>query len=183
MGGTQLDLKGYTVEIPELKPSADINDGKPLQDFFGLNYYYRNGIALAGFPPTLTMHATPDIHDITDMGWEMYPEGFYLTLKAVAERNPGLDILITENGIADARDRYRASYIRDHLRYLNLAIQDGIPVRSYLYWSLFDNFEWDQGFSIRVGLQGVDYEAASKTRTNRPSFEAYRSIIQSRELN
>jgi hypothetical protein len=33
----------------------------------GLNYDYRNGIALGGFPPSLTMHATPDIHDITDM--------------------------------------------------------------------------------------------------------------------
>jgi beta-glucosidase/6-phospho-beta-glucosidase/beta-galactosidase len=47
--------------------------------------------------------------------------------------------IVLENGLADARDKYRANFIRDHLRYIHKAIQEGVDVRGYFHWSFARN--------------------------------------------
>jgi beta-glucosidase len=89
-------------------------------------------------------------------------------------------IFITENGLADATDQRRAKFIRDHLRSVWRAIQDGADVRGYLYWSLLDNFEWARGYAPRFGLVAVDY--ATQKRTIRPSALEYAKIISENGL-
>ncbi len=32
------------------------------------------------------------------------------------------------------------------------AVQDGYDCRGFMYWTLIDNFEWVNGFSIKFGL-------------------------------
>lgn len=68
-----------------------------------------------------------------------------------------MPIYILENGIADAKDQYRADFIREHLKMVHRAIQNGCDIKGYFYWSLLDNFEWDKGFTPRFGLYTVDY--------------------------
>ena len=67
-----------------------------------------------------------------------------------------------ENGIADADDKLRVDFIRDHLYYVHQAMAEGVDVRGYFYWSLFDNFEWDKGFWLRFGLVEVDYKTMER---------------------
>ena len=112
-----------------------------------------------------------------DMGWDIYPEGFYRVLQATAHRYPGKPIVITENGIADATDSKRGDFLRDHLTYLSKAIQDGIPVEGYCYWSLMDNFEWADGYKPKFGLYETNFETQS--RTPRPSAALFEQIIRS----
>jgi beta-glucosidase len=60
------------------------------------------------------------------------------------------------------------------------AIDRGVPVRGYFYWSLMDNFEWAWGYDKRFGIVRVDYD--TQARTLKDSAIAYRSIIESRAL-
>ena len=68
------------------------------------------------------------------------------------------------------------------MREVWLAIHDGgADVRSYIQWSLLDNFEWTDGFGPRLGLIAVDYEHGFK-RTPRRSAALYSEIAASNSL-
>jgi beta-glucosidase len=84
-------------------------------------------------------------------------------------------IYITENGLADKEDKYRAWYIKEVLKNVNRAIKDGVDVRGYFHWSLLDNFEWSNGFWPRFGLVEVDYKTFK--RTVRESAREFSKII------
>lgn len=137
-------------------------------DFFGLNYYRR----------TPLLGETR--RQVSDIGWEVYPQGLYRMVRGAYKRfrKP---IVITENGIADTTDAKRAAYIRSHLHALEKAINKGIDVCGYFYWSLLDDFEWDSGFGPRFGLVEVDYKTLE--RKIRPSAWEYKKIIESNSLD
>lgn len=59
-----------------------------------------------------------------------------------------------------------------------IAIQeDGVNIRGYFAWTLLDNFEWADGYSIRFGLYHVDFEDKKRTRTMYQSGREYAKII------
>lgn len=107
------------------------------------------------------------------MGWEIYPRGIYRVLKDL--KKYGKPVYITENGLADARDKQRAKFIRDHLKWIHKAIQEGADVRGYLHWSLLDNFEWDKGYWPKFGLIDIN-------RQVRPSAYVYADICRNNGL-
>lgn len=153
------------------------------EDFFGLNYYTRNLVGFSFSAPHFISIAPVEALDSThrsDLGWEIYPEGFYRAMKTAHELKPDLPIMITENGIADAEDSRRKDFVTSHLQQVLRAIQDKIPVEGYCYWSLLDNFEWNDGFSPRFGLYKMDY--ATQKRTLRPSGIFYGEVIKKNSL-
>ncbi|MEK7481920.1 MAG: glycoside hydrolase family 1 protein [Patescibacteria group bacterium] len=127
-----------------------LNRIKKYHDFIGLNHYFYNLIKNFKFNQN-------ENREVSDLGWEIYPEGIYYVLKDL--KKYGKSIYITENGLADAKDEKRGKFIKEHLYWVNKAIQGGVDVRGYFYWSLLDNFEWDKGFWPRFGLVEVDYSA------------------------
>jgi beta-glucosidase len=134
-------------------------------DFIGVNYYSRQLVELKKFGiRNLAMDVCNDnCHPCrrNSLGWDIYPKGLYEVLLEL--KKYGLPIMITENGICTADDNLRWDYIRAHLKYIHRAMQKGVNVTGYLYWSLMDNFEWDKGFTPRFGLIGIDYKTYRRT--------------------
>jgi len=179
----QADLLG-------MRPGDEILMRAPL-DFIGLNYYSPwvvhdepRGNGVPGLN-TLGHWATMlGAHPKTDLGWDIYPQGFYDILLRMARETGYRPIEITENGASfntapDAdgrtRDMSRIEYLRTHLQAMARAIGDGIPVRAFHYWSLLDNFEWAEGYSQRFGVVHVDFTNDQK-RTIKESGYWYAKV-------
>ena len=169
-------------------PPADIDfiKANPV-DFIGVNFY----------APLFVRH---DIEEPLGLGWRdtnpdtikafngpVRPEEFYRLLMRLRADYGNPPVIITENGagfgdidegVADdtVRDPLRTDYVRRHVDAVLRARRDGADIRGYVAWSLFDNFEWIQGYSRRFGLVHVDFE--TQRRTRKWSFHAYREIIR-----
>lgn len=143
-------------------------------NFLGVNYYNRWVVravepaddAHDGASAGIEYMTAPSGATITTMGWEVFPHGLNLILEDITRNYHPSAILITENGAAfdDAwngnglvSDPQRVTYLREHLEAVNTALAHGAPVAGYFVWSLFDNYEWDRGYSKRFGLIYVDY--------------------------
>ena len=146
---------------------------KGYHDFLGLNYYfnYRFNITKGLFPQIVN----PDTQrqDVSDMGWEIYPEGIFEVLTDLSDDLP---IYITEAGIASTNDDRRTRFLLNYLQEVYRAIQAGVKVKGFMYWSLIDNFEWHRGFAPRFGLVEIDFR--TQKRTPRPSAFVYKEIIK-----
>ncbi len=147
-----------------------LNQIKDFQNFIGLNFYFHHRIN-NGFREN-------ENKIVSDLGWELYPEGIYEVLIGLKKYNKS--IYITENGLADHEDKYREWFIKETLRSLHQAIAAGVDVRGYLHWSLIDFIEWDKGFWPRFGLVGVD--RTTLARTPRPSALVYAGICRNNSL-
>lgn len=140
-------------------------------DFIGVNYYFYREIKFPAQPKK--GHNT-----VTDLGWEIFPEGIYRVLKELKKyRKP---IYITENGIADSEDKHCSQFIINHLKWVHKAIQEGVDVQGYFHWSLIDNFEWDKGFNPKFGLIEIDYK--NFQRKPRHSAEIYGKICEDNKI-
>ncbi len=177
-------LRGTYPSSPELQRRPQVADGdmavicQPL-DFLGINYYTR--IWASSAQPPLP---TPCELGVTDMGWEIYPQGLSELLFTLHREYRLPPIYITENGMAHpdvlqggaVDDLPRIDYVRRHLEALAHARAEGVDVRGYFYWSLMDNYEWDSGYGKRFGLLHVDYQ--TQQRTPKRSAHWYRRMIE-----
>jgi beta-glucosidase len=98
----------------------------------------------------------------TQMGYEFWPEAIGATLRRAASLHPDKDLVVTEHGIATADDTERVEFIRRGLVAVHDAIDAGLPVKGYIYWSLLDNFEWSLGYRPTFGLIGVDRQTQAR---------------------
>lgn len=142
-------------------------------DFMGINYYGSEYLTLGGVGFSTET-------EYNDAGRAFDPKGLYLILKDFYKRYK-LPIYITENGTADEDDLFRSLYIAEHLYAILQAIKEGVPVKSYIYWSLSDNFEWSDGYCPKFGLASVDRK--SMRRIPRESFNFFLKIVKSRKIN
>jgi beta-glucosidase len=116
---------------------------------------------------------------VSSAGWAIDPLALRTAL-TVLSREVGLPILITENGVADDHDELRPAYLRDHLHAVVEAIESGVDVRGYLYWTAWDNFEWVEGYTKRFGLIAVDRQTLE--RIPKPSAALFAEICRTGEL-
>jgi beta-glucosidase len=158
-------------EIPGLKGT---------QDFIGINYYTRDMVSFSLNGLLGLELVVNEQSPLSDLGWEIYPEGFYRTIKAAMHHYPGKPILITENGLADSQDQQRKKFIENHLAAVHRAILEGVPIETYCHWTLTDNFEWLEGFAPRFGLYEMDYP--TQRRTLRESGRYYSEIAKGNGL-
>lgn len=135
-------------------------------DSIGLNYYIHKKFG-----------ETKD-YPKTDMGWDVYPEGICGALLMLKRYEK--PVWVSEAGVADEKDVIREDYVKRLISCIYAAIQQGVDVRGFTYWSLMDNYEWALGFEKRFGLIAVDFK--TQERTIRPSARVYKQIIEANGL-
>jgi beta-glucosidase len=167
--------------------AIEIENAADTLDWLGINYYQRFRVGmkvrnvlrtfLPNLPANIFYHGTKPGYQKGPGPWgEIHAVGLFDTLRSVTKY--GVPIYITENGIPDRDDVHRPRFILTHLHQLWRAIEEGMPIRGYYYWSLVDNFEWSEGYNpdFRFGLYGVDFE--TQKRIPRTSGELYTQICK-----
>jgi beta-glucosidase len=174
-------------------------------DFIGVQTYSRIVLdppavtapltkALVGFAPVRKMVLPPLVRLLarlgdrpssdtrtTDMGYEYRPEAVVATVRYAHEFYPDKPILVTEHGVATTNDEERVEFIREGLRALHPLLAEGVPLRGYLHWSAFDNFEWALGYRMRFGL--IDVDRTTQIRTPKPSARYLSDIARENALD
>lgn len=131
-------------------------------DFFGVQTYSRLRLGPGG------MVGPEEGVELLPMGYEYWPWALEHTIgRAWGYLGGEVPILVTENGIGTEDDEQRRAYVQTALEGVLAAIDDGVDVQGYTYWSLLDNFEWIFGYRIHFGIVAVD--RTTFERTPKPS--------------
>lgn len=170
-------LADLGADAPQVHPGDMAAIAQPM-DYLGVNYYTRSVVS-AGTPWKARDHGLA----VTDMDWEIYPQGLTELLLRLHHDYPVPPIVITENGAAFAdrldkgrvHDTPRIDYLARHIAAVSQAMQQGVAVAGYMVWSLLDNFEWASGYAKRFGIVHVDYD--SQQRTLKDSALWYRGFL------
>jgi len=165
-------------DVPQVEP-GDMDAIRTPMDFLGINYYTRGVVSASG-----AWSAQTSGRPLTDMGWEVYPQGLTELLLRMHRDWTLPALYVMENGaafrdtLADGcvHDTERSDYIAAHIAAVGDALAAGVPMAGYMVWSLLDNFEWASGYAKRFGIVHVDY--ATLARTPKDSYLWYRDFLQ-----
>ncbi|XP_057456241.1 beta-glucosidase 12-like isoform X1 [Lotus japonicus] len=173
-------------------------------DFIGLNYYTTNYAAHIPHPnndKSKPSYYTDSHANLTTerngtligpraaSDWlYVYPKGIRELLLYIKRKYNNPLIYITENGMDEfndpklsleeaLKDTYRIDYFYRHLYYISAAIKNGVKVQGYFAWSLLDNFEWNSGYTVRFGINFVDYKDNLK-RHQKLSAHWFRNFLK-----
>ncbi|CAA3027241.1 Probable inactive beta-glucosidase 14 [Olea europaea subsp. europaea] len=98
-------------------------------------------------------------------------------------------MFVTENGYSSPlnkvedyhHDVKRINYLKSYLAFLARAIRNGADVRGYFLWTLMDDFEWVNGYSVRFRIYRVDPQTLN--RTPKLSASWFRNFLSNCSLN
>lgn len=151
-------------------------------DFYGFNIYTLNRTYSA--PRNRAGDREYPGMPRTAMDWVIDPDTLYWPLKFLSERYK-LPLMITENGMANTdfmmldghvHDPQRIDFLTRYLRALKRAVDEGVDVLGYQYWTLMDNLEWNMGYGKRFGLIYVDFRTCERTLKDSAYF--YGEVIR-----
>ena len=174
----------YFGDYPKVMKDSQKELIKNSSDFFGLNHYttmyaaeddhtgkkssvYGNGGISEDQDVILSLDKK---WTFTAFNWAVVPWGCYNLLEWISNRYNHPTIYITENGFAcndkldkgKVNDLDRLDYHKQYLEACHKAIANGIKLKGYFAWSLFDNFEWASGYSVRFGINYIDYKTLKR---------------------
>lgn len=184
--------KGITLDVAE----GDDEILKNSVDFVSFSYYAsrcasaemnEQNSSAANVVKSLTNPHVPR----SEWGWGIDPLGLRITMNMMYDRYQK-PLFLVENGLG-ARDEiddnggidddYRISYLREHIRAMGEAIEDGVPVLGYTSWGCIDLVAASTGeMSKRYGFVYVDRDDRGNgtlARTRKKSFWWYRKVIAS----
>jgi beta-glucosidase len=137
-------------------------------DFVGVQAYFRMRVDANGIV------ATPPGTEMTGAGYEYFPQALGEAIR-LAARKTAKPILVTKSGIGTDDDTRRIAWLDASVAEVERCVAEGIDVKSYIYWSLLDNFEWTQGYRQRFGL--VEVERETFGRKSKPSARHFAQLV------
>ena len=127
----------------------------------------------------------------SDWGWQIDPEGLRIYLNEVYGRYE-VPLMIVENGLGanDERsedgkfhDDYRINYLRDHIKAMEQAVEDGVYLMGYTMWGCTDLVSASTGeMKKRYGFVYVDRDNdgnGDMHRERKDSFYWYKKVCES----
>ena len=150
------------------------------QDFVGLDYYW--GL------PTHRVHQFRSLEDAAHgrfLQAPVWPRGLLHALRRFHRWFPDQELFIVENGSVPTADGInRTDYLKAHVAEVDRALEEGLPVKGYNFWSITSNREWGHAFDPNTdfGLYFVDLDKDHDLkRVETPEVEVYREIIRQAE--
>jgi beta-glucosidase len=180
-------VRHLDIWMPEIEPEDFSIISRPT-DFLGVNYYSPFYVAHDPASP-MGFRMTEREGEHTAVGWLVHPESLEALLVRVHDEYAPAEIYITENGAAfddnppvDGRvhDRQRTVYLHDHILAGLKSIDEDVPLKGYFLWSLFDNYEWSEGYDKRFGITYVDF--STMERTLKDSARWYADVTRSNSI-
>ena len=171
-------------QLPETKLDDKDLLKNNIIDILGVNYYQPRRVKAKDHLPNTEGPFMPDwFFDMYEMpgrkmnvyrGWEIYEKGIYDIMINLKENYGNIDSFISENGmgvqdeerfIKNGRieDDYRIDFIKEHLKWLYKAIEEGCSVKGYHLWTFMDNWSWMNAYKNRYGFYSVDLETGERT--------------------
>lgn len=126
----------------------------------------------------------------SDWGWQIDPVGLRVTMNNLYDRYQK-PLFIVENGLGavdelkdgTVEDDYRIDYMREHLKQMIEAVDDGVDLMGYTSWGCIDLVSAGTGeMKKRYGFIYVDIDNEGKgtgKRYKKKSFEWYKKVIKS----
>ncbi|XP_013190175.2 myrosinase 1 [Amyelois transitella] len=118
----------------------------------------------------------------------VYPPGFRKLFNWIKnEYGNDIPIIVTENGMCDfggRKDYDRVQYYNQYLHQMWLAInKDKCNIEGYFAWTLMDDFEWKDGYTVKFGLYEVDFDSPERTRRKKLSAINYSNIAKTKQID
>jgi beta-glucosidase len=177
--GYPSDLVEHYGELMPHFPASDISLIAQPIDVLGINYYERGFAAHDDAAGVLRVRRPPANEFPRTLDREIYPQGLGEIMRRLHDDYQPKAMVITENGAAFAdevapdgivHDAGRVEFLREHLLEVQKARQAGLPVEGYFAWSLMDNFEWSEGYTLRYGIVHVDFDTQKRTPKDSARF-------------
>jgi lactase-phlorizin hydrolase len=160
-------------------------------DFLGLNHYTTHIVYPTKGGP-IDHNGDSETATYYDSSWPKFegndqrvvPWGLRRLLVWVAREYGNPDVYVTENGYGDKEtdgvdDQGRVNYYRLYINeVLKAARIDGVNIKGYTAWSLLDNFEWREGYTVRYGTHYIDYRNGNLTRVAKASAKFLSDVIR-----
>ncbi|MEM0121350.1 MAG: family 1 glycosylhydrolase [Thermoprotei archaeon] len=176
-------MVGFTHAVPNTKPHSRFSIGARMYsslawgplfydvlddlvgsiDFIGLDYYTANYIDGGG----------------RIVASEVDPKGLMDTLLEVW-LHYNLPIAVTENGFPTRNHDLKTKYMVDHLVAVAKALEAGVRVFAYNWWSFLHGYEWGYDYKPFFALVDVDKDYK---RVPTPTAQEYSKIAQSRLIS
>jgi beta-glucosidase len=148
-------------------------------DYIGINWY--GGLKVSGIGvsllPQLSPLFTANPFDIVQTDNQPDKLAAFLNYVNVTLGKPAV---MTENGTSG--DDTTPCFIVRNIEAIADARALGADIRGYYYWTLMDNYEWNHGMNIRMGLYAVSATDPAKVRTARPAVATFGQIAGSHLL-
>ncbi|WP_337017358.1 glycoside hydrolase family 1 protein [Oceanobacillus massiliensis] len=153
-------------------------------DILGVNYYQPRRVKAKEHQPNPDSPFLPDwFFDNYEMpgrkmniyrGWEIYEKGLYDIMINLRDNYGNIESFISENGMGvqneerflkdgEIQDDYRIEFIREHLKWLNKAIQEGSNAKGYHMWTFMDNWSWSNAYKNRYGFVSINLKDQSRS--------------------
>lgn len=168
-------------------------------DFLAFSYYMTYVVSAdpskAENPGNLVKSLINPFIPVSEWGWGIDPIGLRVTLNKIYDKYH-LPLFIVENGLgatdtltADGRihDDYRIDYLRQHIKAMDKALDDGVELLGYTTWGCIDicsasfaDMTKRYGF---IYVDADDYGQGSYNRYRKDSFYWYQGVIASNGQN